>query len=469
MSHVAKKKMVRAGALALILAALSTLLWIAPGADPVQAKEELVTLPNRDSVSLTIYNEADLTFVQEERMLGFSKGRNRLQFSWANTLIDPSSVLFESLSDRDIEITGTTYPKESGEMLIWEIDVAESGSFPVRISYFTSGVSWQASYEAITTPKGDEMAMTGYVTVNNLSGEEYEDASVRLIIGNVNLVQEIRDLALAARYAGLRTYYSEPHAGKPTQDPEPSDSVNEDAEGGSAAPEENSAGEREFAKRIVKESVGEYFMYSVEGKETISHGWSKRLIAIKPQQVKTDQRYEYNRQEYGAALQRLIFFRNDAEYELGNEPLPPGPVRVYSRAESGRLSWVGSTQSEYIALGDEVKWNLGADPNVRMETRIMRQRRERLDFESGPTRFNDRLVGYDTELEYVIEFTNFRDVPVEIEFYANPQHPDFDFNNLSADAEVEDAFTRKWQFDLPAGEKKSVAFTVIFHEGSNRK
>ncbi|NLF86347.1 MAG: hypothetical protein GX571_09620, partial [Lentisphaerae bacterium] len=53
---------------------------------------DLSTVPRRDTVQLTIYNSEDLTLVRETRTLTFKKGINGLQFSWANTLIDPSSV-----------------------------------------------------------------------------------------------------------------------------------------------------------------------------------------------------------------------------------------------------------------------------------------------------------------------------------------------------------------------------------------
>ena len=53
---------------------------------------DLVTLPSRQSVQLTIYNSEDITLVKETRYITFKKGGNRLQFSWANTLIDPTSV-----------------------------------------------------------------------------------------------------------------------------------------------------------------------------------------------------------------------------------------------------------------------------------------------------------------------------------------------------------------------------------------
>src|ERR1044072_3205657 len=66
-----------------------------------EARINVVTLPGRDSVQLTIYNSVDLTLVKETRLLTFKKGLNRLEFSWANTLIDPTSVEFRALAHAD--------------------------------------------------------------------------------------------------------------------------------------------------------------------------------------------------------------------------------------------------------------------------------------------------------------------------------------------------------------------------------
>ncbi|MHC5089739.1 MAG: hypothetical protein ACYSOT_09030, partial [Planctomycetota bacterium] len=55
----------------------------------VFAKVDLVTLPAKDMTQLTIYNSADLTLVRDARSLTLKEGDNKLQFSWANTLIDP--------------------------------------------------------------------------------------------------------------------------------------------------------------------------------------------------------------------------------------------------------------------------------------------------------------------------------------------------------------------------------------------
>jgi len=69
---------------------------------------DLATLPPRDSVQLTIYNSEDLTLVRETRSLTLKTGLNRIQYSWAGTLIDPTSVEIRPLEKADqIEILDT--------------------------------------------------------------------------------------------------------------------------------------------------------------------------------------------------------------------------------------------------------------------------------------------------------------------------------------------------------------------------
>jgi hypothetical protein len=80
-------------------------------AAPVQARVNVVSLPGRDSVQLTIYNSVDLTMVKETRHLTFRKGMNRLEFSWANTLIDPTSVEFRALTHADqVDVLDISFP-----------------------------------------------------------------------------------------------------------------------------------------------------------------------------------------------------------------------------------------------------------------------------------------------------------------------------------------------------------------------
>ena len=56
----------------------------------VLADVDLVTIPRREGTQLTIYNSEDITMVREHRLLTVKPGVNRIQFTWANTLIAPT-------------------------------------------------------------------------------------------------------------------------------------------------------------------------------------------------------------------------------------------------------------------------------------------------------------------------------------------------------------------------------------------
>src|SRR3954470_20716704 len=164
-----------------------------------QARINVVTLPGRDSVQLTIYNSVDLTLVKETRLLTFKKGLNRLEFSWANTLIDPTSVEFRATSHADdVDVLDVSFPPRVSNTLEWRINSDFAGEVQVEIRYFTSGISWSADYvmEADKVEKRAELA--GSVRVNNNSGEDYENAQVRLVVGVIRLVEDIAQLARKA-------------------------------------------------------------------------------------------------------------------------------------------------------------------------------------------------------------------------------------------------------------------------------
>src|SRR5829696_5794576 len=111
---------------------------------------DLSTVPNRDSVALTIYNSEDLTLVRETRTVTFKKGVNPLQFSWANTLIDPTSVQLKFLSDADkLDVRDTTFPHDKPQMLYWNVQSEFDGEAKIEITYFTSGITWSADYIGI--------------------------------------------------------------------------------------------------------------------------------------------------------------------------------------------------------------------------------------------------------------------------------------------------------------------------------
>src|ERR1700675_3338465 len=153
-------------------ALLPICLWALALQTTTFARLSVVTLPGRDSVQLTIYNSADLTLVRETRYLTFRKGLNRLEFSWANTLIDPTSVEFRALSHADgVEVLDVSFPPRVSNTLEWRINSEFAGEVQVEIRYFTSGISWSADYVAEANKPEKLMDLAGHVRVNNHSGD----------------------------------------------------------------------------------------------------------------------------------------------------------------------------------------------------------------------------------------------------------------------------------------------------------
>src|SRR5512136_1878757 len=127
----------------------SVLVVLTIAATTAFARINVVTLPGRDSVQLTIYNSADLTLVKETRSLTFRKGLNKLEFSWANTLIDPTSIEFRAVTHAGaVEVLDVSFPARVTNTLEWRINSEVAGEVVCEIRYFTSGINWSADYVA---------------------------------------------------------------------------------------------------------------------------------------------------------------------------------------------------------------------------------------------------------------------------------------------------------------------------------
>ncbi len=375
-----------------------------------RAKVDLVTLPSRDTVQLTIYNSADMTLVRESRALTLKNGQNKLQFSWANTLIDPTSLEMLPKTDADkIDIADLTYPPRVRNLGLWNIESDVSGKVSVEITYLTSGLSWRAFYMGTLTENEETMRLQGYVRVTNNSGEDYENAQTRLIVGKVHILDEIAELA--------RRQYPYGRPGEvvrmPSVPPAPrARGRMEDKRAAFALAEEAVV---RGPKEIQKEGLSEYFLYTIEGKETIPTGWSKRLLSFDVDEVPVVNLYKYEEERYGPSVVRFLSFKNDKEHELGETPIPGGMLKVYrSVGGEGHLSYTGQSSFKYIPVDEDVELNLGAVANVVVEPKLM-------DFKTENYRFDRRgnVTGFDEVRTFKIEVKNTRDIGVKIEIKRN--------------------------------------------------
>ena len=422
---------------------------------------ELVTLPRRDKVQLTIYNSADLTLVRERRNLTLKRGWNWLQFMWANTLIDPTSLSLEPLEQAGrIDIQQLVFPARLRELGRWLIRSEISGQVPFEITYFTSGLSWRAFYMGTLSQDERSMHLSGYVRVGNSSGEDYENAQTRLIVGQVHILDQIAELA-------QRQYPYNSPAVEPTVGFDLDrrlDRSNVLFTNGQITEEFAFAKYELGRKEIKKEGLSEYFLYTIEGTETIPNEWGKRLLSFEAEDIDVESLYKYDEERWGSEAIRFVKFSNDDEHNLGDTPIPNGTVRIYGRADKeGFLSYVGGTDVKYIPVDEEVELNLGPARLVEIEPKLM-------DFKTANYVFNNRgnISGWDEIRTWKIEMTNTRTLPVEIEITRGFGTA---YWTLQTDVSYEkhDATHARFDVDLEPRSKQAFEYTVTTCHGEREQ
>lgn len=438
------------------------LLIITAATGVAPAKVDLVTLPSRDTVQLTIYNSADMTLVRESRALTLKDGKNSLQFSWENTLIDPTSLEMLPKANADkIDIAELIYPPRVRNLGLWNISSGVSGKVPVEISYLTSGLSWRAFYMGTLTEDEKTMRLQGYVRVTNNSGEDYENAQTRLIVGKVHLLDEIAQLA-------RRQYpYDRPGEGREILEEALEQGMAKRmlsrARGAVPAP----AAPARKPKEIQKEGLSEYFLYTIEGTETIPTGWSKRLMSFDKDDVPVVNLYKFEQQRYGNSVVRFLSFKNDKEHELGDTPIPGGLLKVYRDAgDDGHLSYTGQSSFKYIPVDEDVELNLGAVANVVVEAKLM-------SFKTENYRFDRRgnVSGWDEIHTFAIEVRNTRDIQVKIEIKRNfnTGYWDLTENGDSGQFEKVDKNTVKFTLTLEPRSSKQFGYVLRTYHGERQQ
>jgi len=447
-------------------------------AAPLWAKNlDLATVPGRQTVQLTIYNSEDLTLVKETRRLAFKQGINPLQFSWANTLIDPTSVElhFRSHGDR-LAVLDTSFPHDKPQMLYWNVRADADLEAEIEISYFTSGISWSADYVAIAEPQETQLALQGFVRVTNRSGEEYEEAQVRLVVGEINLVEKIAELA--------QRPVSQVKEMKRDEYDQLRQRVARKAMAEEAMPAPMLAGAvmapSPAPKAIEKEGLGEYFIYTIEGTETIPDGWSKRLRSFQAGAVPMQVEYRYRPSEYGDLLVRLYLLKNDKASGLGITPIPDGEVRVFRQDGPKGLRYLAAQNIKYVPIGDKLELNLGKDPEVVFELVKRRVFRDNLwlRYEQGNVykKVDDATIqvdhkasvaGWDEHQLFTQRIRNYSGRPIQVEV-ERAFDGDVVFKSR-LNPERRDYRTLRYRVSLPAGEKAGLEYEVLTRNGYNAK
>jgi hypothetical protein len=221
----------------------------------------------------------------------------------------------------------------------------------------------------------------------------------------------------------------------------------------------------EAPKEIKKEGLSEYFLYTIEGTETIPNTWSKRLPSFEADEIPVVNLYKFEENRYGPAVIRYLSFTNDEEHELGETPVPGGGMKVYRTVDDeAHLSYEGTSSFKYIPVGEDVELNLGPVSNVIVEPKLMDEKTDNYRFDN-----KGNINGWDEIRRFKLDIKNTRDLPVKIEIKRNFHPHTWDIKNIGKAKkyyEKIDMNTVKYTLTLEPQSKQTLEYELTTYQGT---
>ncbi len=414
---------------------------------PLAADVELTTVPEREEVELVVYGNQDVTIVRDRRTIGLHEGANTIEFTWADTRIDPSSIKIRAVRDPEkVLVQQAAYPPNRENTLVWAIDATEAADYLMEVSYFTAGITWRPHYRVVANDDESRLHLFGAIELINGSGEDYDNANAKLVVGDLHLVQPVAELAdkKVSVLAGFRAGgYDAPMRALQEADEE------EEEEEGAAAP-----------PSIAMAGIGEYFIYTIEGRHDIDDGWRDRFAAISGPSVPVTVRHKYDPQRWGNAARKFYVFRNVEASTLGATPLAKGATYVLRTRDAQGLVPITTTQMPYTPIGEELELDVGGDNLIAIERKLMDYKKVELSFDRS-----NRVSGWDTVESFSIEVRNRSEKSIEIELF---EHVGGVWD-ITTDAEhvKVDKNTVKFPLKIASQATASVEFRISKSHGKN--
>jgi hypothetical protein len=141
------------------------------------ARIKLITLPVRERVEIQL-DHPGATLIEEERIVPLVAGVNHVDFSWANTNIDPNTIVFRVVdAPQDVTVLSVSYPPNENA-LVWQVGSSASGSARVRISYIIGHLNKSFTYRAVASHDERTLVLSQYIRLENFANESFGDSHV---------------------------------------------------------------------------------------------------------------------------------------------------------------------------------------------------------------------------------------------------------------------------------------------------
>jgi hypothetical protein len=225
--------------------------------------------------------------------------------------------------------------------LQWLLASDRPGPLQAELSYVTGGFTWQADYNIVAPEKGDTVDIVGWVTMDNQSGKDFENARIKLMAGDVNKIQpgqEYERAQSAVRVADMNAATGPP---------------------------------------VTEKTFDEYHLYTLARPTTLHDRETKQVEFVRAANVQSKQIYIYdgakidpnryagwNREnirsnpEYGTESNAKIWVMREFANSAANHmdmPLPRGRVRFYRRNDDGQMEFTGENMIDHTPRNETVR------------------------------------------------------------------------------------------------------------------
>jgi hypothetical protein len=215
----------------------------------------------------------------------------------------------------------------SAPTLVWLLDATHGGTQKVETSYLTGGLTWSADYVGVVAEDDARVSITGWVTLENGSGATYENATLKLVAGDVNRVQQ----------------------------PQAMDKV--------------TMMESRAAPAFQEERFFEYHLYTLDRPATVKDRQTKQIQLLESAGVPVRKtfllagnpgfyRSQIPGQGKGLKPDVVLEMANSESNHLGM-PLPAGVVRLYKKDAGGSLQFIGEDRIDHTPKDEKIFLKMG--------------------------------------------------------------------------------------------------------------
>jgi hypothetical protein len=251
-------------------------------------------------------------------------------------VISPSAV-------RDVRFGELPGGLRTRPTLVWSLIGDKAGKQTAELSYMTQGITWHAEYVLVTPEKSDKLEISSWVSIENNSGATYKDAKLKLMAGQVQVLQP------PVAFDGGNRAYPEAMMAK-------------------------------GAPGFEEKSFFEYHLYTLARPATLKDRQTKQIALFEPATVQSHKEYVCTD---GGEVKVNLVFKNEKKAGLGI-PLPAGKVRVYQKDTDNSLEFVGEDMIDHTPEDEEVRVTVGSAFDIKVEREMsdMRQISDRVRDES---------------------------------------------------------------------------------------